>query len=367
MATHTALVLYGARDLRIEERETIPPKANEVQIAIKATGICGSDLHYYAHASNGPFVAKKPLTLGHESAGVVTAIGSATTNFKIGQRVAIEPQNPCRVCSICTGGAYNLCPDMKFMGSAASSPYTHGSLQRLYNHAEDYVYALPDNVSFEEGAMIEPLSVAIHAARRAGLKAGDSVLCFGAGVIGQLCAAVARVAGASQIAVVDIDDDRLSVASKAGLGRGVQAATYRIPKAPEEEESKADFATRVAKLILAQEGFQPANVVFETTGVPACNDMSIACSLPGGKVVCIGMGQPIQTLNIGLASHKEIDLIGIWRYANTYPTGIRMVSSGQIDLKPFITHKFPLEQTKEAFELTMKGPKGLMKCMISSK
>lgn len=367
LKSHKAAVLYGAKDMRIESVDTISPADHQVQIKVRATGICGTDMHYYQNGRNGVYVVKNPLILGHEAAGEVTSIGKAVNTFKVGDRVVVEPQRPCGVCLVCRSGRYNLCSDMKFSGSASANPPAQGSLQQYYNHDASFVYRLPDNVSYVEGALLEPLSVALHAVKRSGLHTGQSVLIIGAGAIGLLCAAAAKVAGASSINIVDIDQAKLDFATgHGGHTKGIAKHSFIVPMSPDGGESKTDFASRMADDILAAPGFGLVDIVFECTGVDTCCNIGIQCTTRGGKVVIVGMGAPIQNLNIGLAGVHEIDLLGIWRYANTFGTAISLVETGQVDLKPMITHTFELEKAADALTFVLGRPKDLVKCVITS-
>jgi L-iditol 2-dehydrogenase len=369
--THKRAVLYGAQDLRIEDCITTAPEDHQVQIRVRATGICGTDMHYFQNGRNGIYVVKEPLILGHEAAGEISAVGKNVTEFKIGDRVLMEPQRPCEKCVVCRRGRYNLCDQMKFSGSASCYPMVQGSLQQLYNHAASFVYRLPENVSFVEGALVEPLAVALHAVRRSSVETGQSVLILGAGAgaIGLLCAGAAKIAGASTVNIVDIDEGKLNFALGKGTkdGKGVADKVYRIPLSPNEGESRTDFAARIAEEILAQPGFGLVDVVFECTGVDTCMNIAIQCATKGGKVVMVGLGTPVQSLNIGLAGVHEVDLLGIWRYANTFPTAIELLRTGQIDLKPMITHTFDLEKAADALKFTLSRPDNLVKCVITCK
>jgi len=365
--THKAAVLYGAQDLRIEQRVTCPPEDYQVQLRVRATGICGTDQHYFQNARNGIYVVEEPLILGHEAAGEISAIGKKVTEFKIGDRVVVEPQRPCEKCIVCRSGRYNLCADMKFSGSASSAPPVQGSLQEFYNHAVSFVYKLPDNVTFEEGALVEPLAVAIHAVRRSGVETGQSVLVLGAGAVGLLCAAAAKIAGAASVSIIDIDQGKLDFALGKGVkgGKKVADRAYRIPLSPNKDESRTDFAARIAEEILAQPGFGLEDAVFECTGVDTCMNIAIPCAKRGAKVVMVGLGTPVQNINIGLAGVHEVDLLGIWRYANTFGTAIELLRTGQMDLKPMITHTFDLEKVADALRFTLGRPEDLVKCVIT--
>jgi L-iditol 2-dehydrogenase len=239
--THVAVVLYGAQDLRIEHVKTPAIQPDEVQIAPRVTGICGTDVHYYQNGKNGPFAIGDPLILGHECAGEVIAIGSDVKSLQVGDRVVVEPQVACRKCNQCKKGRYNLCPSLKFTGSASVVPPIGGSLRRVYSRPADSVYKIPDSMSYTEGAMIEPLSVAIHAVRRAGLQSGQSVIIIGTGAVGLLCARAATFSGSSTIGMIDIDQSRLDFALNEKFG----GHAFQIPPGGKDGESKSDFAAHM--------------------------------------------------------------------------------------------------------------------------
>ncbi|KAI7970170.1 hypothetical protein EIK77_008397 [Talaromyces pinophilus] len=365
---HNAIVLYGAKYLRIEKRQTQNPEADEVQIRIRGTGICGTDLHYYSQGRNGMFIVKTSLVLGHEASGVVSAVGSNVTKFQPGDRVAIEPQRPCGKCRECLGGRYNICTDLEFTGSASRGPPIQGTLQEYYNHPAAFVHHLPESLSFVEGALIEPLSVALQAVRRSKLIAGQNVLILGAGTIGLLCAAVCKATGASDVTIVDVDQTRLDFATSQAP-RGIQVAdkSFLIPFSGQEGESKADFASRLSlEMLDSLKTNRRFDIAFECTGVETCVNIAIHSAAPGGKVVLVGMGSPLQNLNIGAAAVREIDLLSLWRYANAFPTAIELVQRGRIDFKSLVTHQFTLQRAEEALDVALKKPEGLIKVVITS-
>lgn len=366
--THIAAVLYGAQDMRIETRNTTPPSPEEVQVRILATGICGTDMHYYQNGKNGMFLVREPLVLGHEAAGEIVAVGSnVTQQFQVGDRVAIEPQRPCKKCDVCCSGRYNVCTRLKFTGSASADPPIQGSLQEYYNHPADFVHRIPETISLQEAALLEPLSVSLHAVHRSGLKVGQSVLILGAGAIGLLCANLARIAGASRVLIADIDQARLDFAlGRSKAHRAVATASYLIDPS-RAKDLKEDFAKHIAKEIAHVEESGPADIIFECTGVESCCNIGINCAAPGGKVVLVGMGSPTQSLSIGAAAAREIDLLAVWRYANTFPTAIKLVQSGQVLLKQLVTHTFDLHDAERALETVLSKPADLIKCVITSK
>ncbi|KAG8630987.1 hypothetical protein KVT40_000127 [Elsinoe batatas] len=362
-STHKAARLHGAKDLRLEDVPTPELLPHQVQIRPRATGICGTDMHYYSAGRNGIFTVTTPLVLGHEAAGEVVAIGSNVTNIKVGDRVAVEPQRPCSTCPQCKAGTYNVCPSMKFSGSASADPPVQGSLQELYCHEAAFVHHLPSNLSWLEGAMVEPLSVAVHAVKRSGLGIGQRVLILGAGPVGLLCAAVAKASGARSIAMIDIDSARLEFAKAQGLANAV----HTIPMRENEGEKPEAFPARLAKEALVVEGFELSEVVFDCTGVAVCVNLGIRCAAPCGKVVLVGMGAARQSIEVGVAAVREVDLVAVWRYANTFDTAIGLLASGKLDVKPFVTHTFDLSEASKALETVVARPTDLVKCVITAK
>ncbi|PMD25033.1 GroES-like protein [Hyaloscypha hepaticicola] len=335
-----ASVLHGVKDLKIEHRQLGAPEASEVQVAVQATGLCGSDLHYFNHYRNGDIIVQEPLTLGHESSGVVTAVGSQITNLKVGDRVALEVGLPCLECDLCKEGRYNICKSLRFRSSAKSFPHFQGTLQERINHPAVYCHKLPSSVSLDLGAILEPLGVAIHGSRRAALKPGSTVLIFGAGAVGLLCAAMAKVCGAKTVVIADIQAERVDFAVQ---NKFADAKIVVPMKRPQSIEDRLSFAKEVAEMVKAASGVGEVDAVFECTGVESCMQAAIYSTRPGGRIMLIGMGSPIQTLPISAAALREIDLVGVFRYANTYEEAIKLVSSGNPllpDLSKLVTQRF---------------------------
>ncbi|CAN8100055.1 unnamed protein product [Discula destructiva] len=373
MATQTtvrASVLHGAKDLRVEERTLPALAATDVLIKIRTTGLCGSDLHYFTHFRNGDIHVRQPLTLGHESAGTIAAVGAAVTHLQPGDNVALEVGLPCGACALCARGRYNICKAMSFRSSAKAYPHAQGTLQELVAHPAAFAHKLPAGVPLEMGALVEPLSVALHAGDRARLPDGAVVLVLGAGAVGLLCCAVSKVLGARRVVVADINADRVRWAQERGFADGgVVVPMMR----PEGIEAKLEFAKEVAALVAAQMDGAEVDVTFECTGVESCLQAAIYSTQPGGKILIIGMGNPIQTLPISAASLKEVDLVGVFRYANTYPRVIELLSSKHPLLPPveeLITHRFEnLDSIPEAFDMAgkVKDDKGnlVLKVMVN--
>jgi L-iditol 2-dehydrogenase len=351
-----------------------------VQLAIRATGLCGSDLHYYTHGRNGDFVVRAPMALGHESAGVVTAVGPEAKALKVGDRVALEVGLPCRACLYCASDRYNLCANMRFRSSAKAFPHLDGTLMQFTNHPEDMCHVLPDSVSFAGGALAEPLAVCLHAIRRShpptaeeaalakGLGEESAAMVFGAGAIGLLLAtALATSQHFTSIVVADIDARRLQVAESLGLGLKTylieRSATPPPPKdAPAEEQTAyamktaQETAGRIKETHKIGNGFAR---VYECTGVPPCVQAGIYIAAPGGVLVQVGMGAPVITLHHGAAMLREVDVIGVFRYdRHAYPAAIKLLENETFQRveDKIVTHRVKLaEEGERAFTLAAKG------------
>ncbi|EMC94922.1 hypothetical protein BAUCODRAFT_72542 [Baudoinia panamericana UAMH 10762] len=358
MATQVeASVLHGVKDLRIESRQLPPPFANEVQIQIASTGLCGSDLHYYSHYRNGDILVREPLSLGHESSGIVTEVGSSVSDLRPGDKVALEVGLPCERCPKCKEGRYNICKEMKFRSSGKSFPHFQGTLQQRINHPAKWCYKLPEDVGLDVGALLEPLGVALHAFRRSLMQPEATVLVFGAGAVGLLCAAVAKLKGASRVIIADIDAGRLEFAVQNGFAHN----SYTVPmRRGKDIDESLTMAKETAEAIGKIDGVGEVDTVFECTGVPSCVQAGIYSTRPGGRLMLVGMGHPIQTLPLAAAALREVDIVGVFRYANTYPESIEIVqqamrSKDGPDFSKLVTHRFcGLEEAPKAFEMAGK-------------
>lgn len=312
---------------------------HEVLVAVKWTGICGSDVHYWKHGGIGSFIVKEPMVLGHESAGVVSQVGDQVTSLKVGDRVAIEPGYPCRRCEHCLRGKYNLCVRMVF----AATPPIHGTLTGFYAAPEDFCYKLPEHVSLQEGALIEPTAVGVHIVRQARVQPGHSVVIMGAGPVGLLCGAVAKAFGASTVVSVDIVPAKLEFAKSF-----CATHTYLSQRVSPEEN---------AKNILDSCGLPDgADVVIDASGAEPSIQASIHTLKVGGTYVQGGMGKADITFPIMAFAAKEATAYGSFRYnSGDYKLAVELVASGKVEAKKLISGEVPFEQAEEAFKKVAEG------------
>ncbi|XP_072320990.1 sorbitol dehydrogenase [Eucyclogobius newberryi] len=345
-ADNLTVVLHSPKDLRLEQRPVPEPGANDVLLRMHSVGICGSDVHYWQNGRIGDFVLRKPMVLGHEASGTVVKVGSAVKHLQIGDRVAIEPGVPREMDEFFKNGRYNLSPTIFF----CATPPDDGNLSRYYTHNANFCYKLPNNLTFEEGALIEPLSVGIHACRRAGVTLGSTVLVCGAGPIGLVSLLVAKAMGASKVVITDLSQERLSMAKELGADFVVTVT---------KEDSPQSLAKNVSDLLGS-----PPQMTIECTGVESSVQTAIYATRSGGVVVLVGLGKEMVTVPLVNAASREVDIRGIFRYCNTWPMAIAMLASGKVNVKPLVTHRFPLEQALQAFETTKQGTgiKVMLKC-----
>ena len=345
-------VLRAVRDLGWEERSVPAPGPGEVRVKVERIGVCGSDVHYYTHGRIGDFVVNAPLVLGHEVSGTVEALGEGVSSLHIGDRVALEPGVPCRRCSYCKSGHYNLCPEMHFM----ATPPVDGALSEWVVWPADFAFPIPDSMSLDEAALIEPLAVGVWAVRRGGVQPGHSVAVLGAGPIGCTTLQAARAAGATTLIAVDLEGFRLNLARELG-------ATHTINARHEDPLARIrEITAQVSGLPLSHAG---VDVAFETAGsVPTCK-VGLAAPRPGGVSVLVGLPPvPEVALDIVGAASRETDIRGIFRYANCYPASIALVASGQINLRSLITQRYDFARTPEAFVFADTERARSMKVMI---
>ncbi|BBE74598.1 NAD(P)-dependent alcohol dehydrogenase [Oharaeibacter diazotrophicus] len=327
------------RDFPLEE--TVGPR--DVRVAIKVVGVCGSDVHYYTHGAIGPFVVRAPMILGHEAAGVVTEVGAAVTELKVGDRVCMEPGIPDPTSRASRLGLYNLDPAVRFW----ATPPVHGVLRPSVVHPADWCFKLPDQVSFAAGAMVEPLAVGVHAAGKARVKPGDVAVVIGAGPIGLLTLLAARAAGCARVIVSDVDDDKLALAARLGAAR-----TVDVRREP------------LAAAVAAETDGWGADVVFECSGAERAAAGVFDPLAPGGCVVFVGMPLAPVPYEVARAQVKEARVEHVFRYAHVFRRCVEMLASGAIDVAPLITRTFPFSEAVAAFDYAAAAPKGEVKIQI---
>lgn len=329
----------------MEAREAPMPVMgpDDVTIKIQSVGVCGSDLHYYSKGSIGDFVVKFPFVLGHEAAGVVTEVGQNVKALKPGDRVCMEPGIPCMKCEECLTGHYNLCKDVKFW---ATPPYD-GVLSEYVTHPAAFTFKIPDNMSFTEGALVEPLAIGLHACNTGGVKLGHTVAIVGAGCIGLVTLLAARAYGATRVIVGDVLDKRLDKARELGA----------IPVNTKEN----DLAQKVMELT----GGRGADVCIDCAGFTPTVDSCLSAAKPAGMVIIVGMGEDrVNGFNTSIMSTKELTVKSIFRYRNLYPTAINAIADGRIDVGAIVSHRFSFDDTINAFATCTKDIRNVVKGVI---
>ncbi|KAK4684903.1 hypothetical protein P7C73_g5264, partial [Tremellales sp. Uapishka_1] len=407
-----AFILHGALKTTFEELPVPDVGPDEVLVEVKKTS---NQITVYHNGGMGLYMVKEAMCLGHESSGIIVRLGSTLaaaaavakdgqsigkTVLRIGDNVTLEPGETCRMCHDCRGGHYNvrisdipmidycteteqLCEHMAF----AATPPTHGTLQRYYKLPADSVYLLPKSLPLVYGAMMEPLSVAVHSvANVGGMRTGWNVLVMGAGPVGLLCMAVAKALGGHRIIAVDINEERLNFA------KSYAATDIHIPIKPEANESRPQHSARAARNLLStlgipERGLGSIDLVVDATGAESCIQIGINIvkpasvfdqpqldladkSPPSGTYVQTGFGPPDVQIPMFKAVTNEVNIKGAWRYSNgDYPLAIDLVARGLVDLKPLLTHTFKFEDALEAFEITKNGKdrdgKPVIKCVIN--
>ncbi|KAI6655898.1 hypothetical protein LOD99_1632 [Oopsacas minuta] len=341
---NSSVILHKINDIRLEQKPIPKLTKGHVKIAVHSVGICGSDIHFWIHGRIGDSIVKSPMILGHETSGTVVELGEGVTNLKIGDRVAVEPGVPCYKCDQCMDGRYNLCPNVNFCGN----PKKDGTLTRLYCHDANFCFKLLDNMTYEEGALLEPLSVGVHACRRAEVTGGDTILICGAGPIGLVTLLTARAFGATNIAITDINAKRLEFAKTLGVNH-----TILVDGDPQST------AKRAIELL----GKMPDKSI-DCVAFPPTISTAIYATKSGGTVLLVGLGPPTSEIPIVNASVREVDIKGVFRYKGCYQKAMDMIARGLINVKPLVTHRYAMEQALEAFEMTKSGEgiKVMIKC-----
>ncbi|MDQ2849139.1 MAG: NAD(P)-dependent alcohol dehydrogenase [Actinomycetota bacterium] len=327
-------VLNKAGETEVTDRPAPEPGPEQVLVRVASVGVCGSDVHYFEHGRIGSYVVREPLILGHEASGVIEQVGSDVDPSRVGQRVSIEPGVPCRSCQYCLSGHYNLCPKVEFY---ATPPFDGAFAELVLTH-HAFAHPVPDALSDDAAALIEPLSVALWAAQRASVTAGDVVLVTGAGPVGLLMVAVARALGAAKVYACDINEQRLAVASRMG-------------------------ATDVVHGSFADSQLQEPTVLLEGSGHPGATIDGIKALAPAGRAILVGMGGDELNLPLSRVQERELIITGTFRYAGTWPAAIELAASGAIDLDALVSGYFGLDQVPDALQAAKKDP-SFLKAMV---
>ena len=321
--------IHGARDLRIESLETAAPGAHDVEMRLGAGGICGSDLHYFQHGRVGAFVVREPLIPGHEVSGVVARVGAEVTRVKPGDKVAVNPSHACGRCDYCLGGRFNLCRNMRFLGSASVFPHVQGMFRERFVMHERQLTPITEDISLGEIACAEPLSIGLHAAHRAGELLGRTVLVTGGGTIGCMCVLAARMAGAAEVIVCDIADRSLAIARQVGADRTIRSD-------PADTTALADIA----------------DISIEAAGSPAALASCLQATRRGGRIVQVGT-LPAEGVLFPANSvmARELDYVGVFRAAHAFDWAVHALRTRRVDVRPLISAQLPIGDARAAFEL----------------
>ncbi len=335
--------VLATRDIDIQE--SVGP--DDVKIAPKSIGICGSDIHYYQHGNIGDFVVNEPMVLGHEASGEIIEVGSNVKDLKVGDRVCMEPGIPEAGSRAVFEGHYNLDPAVRFW----ATPPIHGCMRETVVHPASLTFKLPENVSYDEGVLVEPLSIGIYSAQKACIKPGDVAVVLGAGTIGLVTALAALGAGCSQVIICDYKQGKLDFVNKHYSDLMIRTVN------PANEDPLAVVAEIT--------GNWGADILFEASGSPAAilSCMDYVC--PAGTVVFVGMPpESAAPVDIVKAQVKEITMKTIFRYANVYDRAIRSIASGSVNVKPLVTARYTFDKAVEAYDFASTTPDDQVKIII---
>lgn len=357
-----SLQVTADHKIKVVSAPIVLPADDEVLIHIKATGVCGSDIHFWHAGCIGSLKVEGDCILGHEAAGVVLQVGKKVSNLRPGDRVALEPGVPCGNCFLCQEGKYNLCEDVAFSGVY---PY-HGTLQRLKSHKAKWVHKLPDSLTYAQGALLEPLSVVLHAISSCGLSLGRPAMICGAGPIGLIALAAARASGAHPLVITDVEPRRLAFAK-----RFVPSCETYLVRRDLDAQGNAENIRELFGVGRRNSGGVSENeycapsTILECTGVESSVVTATYTARRGGTVMIVGVGRAVMNnlpfMHVSLA---EIHLKFINRYRDTWPVGIQALRGGILNLDDLVTHTFPLERAVEAMELAGDVSKGSIKVQI---
>jgi L-idonate 5-dehydrogenase len=321
--------IHGPLDLRLDQEDAVALGPHDVALRLGAGGICGSDLHYFQHGRVGAFVMREPLIPGHEASGVVERVGAAVSRVAVDDKVAINPSHPCGRCDYCLGGRFNLCRQMRFLGSASVFPHVQGMFRERFAMHENQLTPIREDISLGELACAEPLSIGLHAVHRAGTLTGKTVLVTGGGTIGCMSVIAARLAGAAEVVVCDIAERPLAMARSVGADRTLRS----------DEADPAGLA-------------DCADVAIEAAGSPAALDTCLLATRRGGRIVQVGT-LPADGVHFPANSvmARELDYVGAFRAAHAFDWAVQYLRTRRVDVRPLVSAQLPLARAREAFEL----------------
>ncbi len=339
-----ALVLRNYRQFALEDFPKPILRSGEVLVRVRACGICGSDVHGM-DGSSGRRIP--PIVMGHEAAGEIAEVGAGVTRWKAGDRVTFDSTVSCGACWYCKRGEVNLCERREVLGVSCNDYRRHGAFAEYVSVPERILYRLPDTMSYEQGAMMEAVSVAVHAVKRTPLKAEATVAIIGTGMIGSLQLQAVRAAGCRRIIAIDLEEDKLKLATRLGASECIKG-------------NSPDLLERVRALTDGR----GVDAAFEVVGVPATVNTAIQCVRKGGSVTLVGNITPRVDLPLQTVVTREIALIGTCGSAGEYPECIKLVAQGHINVTEFVSATASLNEGARWFERLYAGEKGLMKVVL---
>lgn len=333
-------VMTAPGKIEFREIDKPSPKPDEVLIAIKRIGVCGSDIHVY-HGLH-PYTGY-PVVQGHEVSGVVAEVGKRIQEFVPGEKVVFMPQVTCGQCYPCRHGMYHVCDHLKVMGFQ-----TDGAGQEYFSVAGDKVLKLPESITLDQGALIEPVAVAVHALRRAGELVGKKVIVLGAGTIGNLVAQVAQASGAQTVMLTDISEYKLDKARQCGIKLAINTQQEGLDQA-----------------ILKNFGPDKSDLILECVGVQETIDQAIANARKGSTIIVVGVFGKKPTVDLGLVQDRELNVLGTLMYQkNDYERAIKLVAGGKLNLDALITSRFAFKDYLSAYQAIDESQGCYMKVMI---
>ncbi|MEK3883525.1 NAD(P)-dependent alcohol dehydrogenase [Paenibacillus sp. PL2-23] len=339
-----AAILDEPMSIGIKQIDIPVPKDHEALIKVYCIGVCGSDVHYYEHGRIGRYIVREPIVLGHEVSGEVVAVGKHVKNILVGDRVAVEPGATCGCCEYCKTGRYNLCEEVVFL----ATPPVNGAWAEYITVSSDLLFKLPQGMSFETGAMLEPLSVGFHAMQRGGAKPFDRLLVTGLGPIGLLAGQAAKLFGISEIYGTDVVPYRRKLALEMGFTAALDPSSENVAQRLNELTDGGGIT-----------------LVVETSGNARAMADTIKLVRRGGRIVFVGLpAMDAVPMDMGAFIDAEIDAFGIFRYANTYPAAIHALQRSTVDIEKIITHRYALADIREAVETARTQKDTSIKVMI---